>query len=272
MRVIFPFFFLLSINLSLAHDYWLQPRKFILSKGDTLVVHLYVGDRLKKEIERELQKDMTLKFEIFTDAKSVNLLDKSPDKILPVIEKEVDFEGLALIAMERNYAYVELNRKEFLEYVKHDVGDKELSEIEKLMKKLPPREIEREKYTRYIKSLIVAGRIFDGDIYKKVLGQRLEIILLNNPYRLKPGDSIEAQILFEGKPLANKTVIGYNIYQGKFFEYKVKTGRNGKVKFKVKNPGLWLIRLTHILPCSNCSDADWESFWASFSFEIPTSP
>lgn len=272
MRVVLLILFLISIEISSAHDYWLQPKKFALSKGDTLVVHLYVGDRLKKEIERELQKDMTLKFEILTDTKSVNLLDEFPDKMLPVIHRKIDFEGLALIAMERNYAYIKLNRKEFFEYIKHDVGEKEFGEIEKLMKKLPQREIEREKYTRYIKSLIIAGSNFDGDIYREILGQKLEIVFLKNPYKLKLGDDIEAQILFEGKPLANKTVMAYNLYEGKFFEQRAKTDEDGKVKFKVKNPGLWLIRLTHILPCENCDDADWESFWASFSFEIPTSP
>ncbi len=272
MLRIFLFFAFLSIEFSWAHDYWLQPKKFMLSKGDTLVVHLYVGDRLKKEIERELQKDMTLKFEILTDTKSVNLLDELPDKMLPVIEKKVDFEGLALIGMERSYAYIELNRKNFLEYIKHDVGEKELGEIKRLLRKLPKREVEKEKYTRYIKALIVSGDDFDGDVYKKVLNQKLEIVLLNNPYKLKPGDIIEAKILFEGKPLPDKTVMGYNFYEGKFFEYKARTDKEGKIKFKVKNPGLWLIRLTHILPCKNCSDADWESFWASFTFEIPTSP
>lgn len=259
---------LLLINLSLAHDYWLQPNKFVLSKGDTLIIHLYVGDKLNKEIERELQKDMTLKFEILTNNKSFNLLDEFPDKMFPVVKRKVDFEGLALVVMERNYAYINLNRKEFLEYLSHE----ELSEAKELMKELPARELEREKYTRYIKSLIVAGSDLDSDIYKKVLGQKLEIILINNPYKLKPGDSIEAQVLFEGKPLVNKTVTGYNIYGDQFFEYKAKTDRDGKVKFKVIHSGLWLIRLVHLLPCTDCKDADWESFWASFSFEIPTSP
>jgi uncharacterized GH25 family protein len=272
MLRIFLFFVFLSIEFSLAHDYWLQPKKFVLSKDDTLVVHLYVGDRLKKEIERELQKDMTLKFEILTDTKSVNLLDEFPDKMLPVIQRKVDFEGPALILMERSYAYIELNRKDFLEYIKHDVGKKELGEIKRLLRKFPQREIEKEKYTRYIKSLIVSEGNFDSDIYKKILDQKLEIVLLNNPYKLRPGDNIEAKILFEGKPLANKTVMGYNFYEGKYFEYRARTDKEGRVKFKVKNPGLWLIRLTHILPCTNCSDADWESFWASFSFWIPTSP
>jgi len=266
MRVILIILFF--VNFSLAHDYWLQPNRFIISRGDTLIVHLYVGDKLLREIEREFQKDMTLKFEILTDSKSFNLLNEIQDKMLPVLKKKVDFEGLALIVMERDFAYIKLNQKEFSEYLKHE----ELDEVEKLRKKLPVREFEREKYRRYIKSLIMVGSDPDGEVYKKILGQKLEIVLLSNPYRLKSSDSIEAQVLFEGRPLVNKVVMAYNVYDGKFFEYKARTDENGKVKFQVKNPGLWLIRLVHLLPCENCQDVDWESFWASFSFEIPISP
>ncbi len=265
MRKIFIILFL--VNFSLAHDYWLQPNKFVFSKNGTLIVHLYVGDKLTKELEREFQKNMTLRFEILTNSKNLNLLSELQDKALPVLKRKIDFEGLALIAMDRDYAYIKLNQNEFAEYLKHE----EMSEIEELRKKLPPREFERERYSRYIKSLIAVGDNFDGDIYKKVLGQKLEIVLLNNPYKLKPGDSVKAKILFRGKPLSGKTVMAYNVYDGKLFEYKAKTDENGEVKFKVEYSGFWLIRLVHLLPCERCEDVDWESFWASFSFFIPGS-
>jgi uncharacterized GH25 family protein len=257
---------ILIANLAFSHDYWLQPKKFHLSKGETLVVHLYVGDKLEKEIEREFQKNMTLKFELITDSSLFNLVDEIKDKSIPVLVKKINFEGLALLSMERDYAYIELKPKEFSEYLKHEG----LEDVQKLMEKLPPRKVERERYRRFIKSLIMIGDKPVGNVYGKILGQKLEIILLDNPFKTKPGDEITAQVLFDGKPLADKTITAYNLEpeSKKINEYKAKTDKSGRVKFKIENPGLWLIRLVHLLKCNGCENADWESFWASYSFEI----
>jgi uncharacterized GH25 family protein len=209
---------------------------------------------------------MTLKFELITDSSSFNLVDEIKDKSIPVLVKKINFEGLALLSMERDYAYIELKPEEFSEYLKHEG----LEDVQKLREKLPPRKVERERYRRFIKSLIMIGDKPVGNVYGKILGQKLEIILLDNPFKTKPGDEITAQVLFDGKPLADKTITAYNLEpeSKKINEYKAKTDKNGRVKFKIENPGLWLIRLVHLLKCNGCENADWESFWASYSFEI----
>lgn len=257
---------ILLLNQLYSHDYWLHPQKFRLSKGDTLIVHLFVGDKLNKEIEREFQKNMTKKFELITDETKFNLIDGLKDGTIPVLNRKVDFEGLGLILMERDFAYIELKPEEFQEYLEHE----NLDEIKEIWKKMGKREVEKERYSRFLKSLIVSGSNFKGDIYKKVFGQKLEIILLQNPFELSVGDSMEAKILFEGKPLPYKTVMVYNqsSKDGKFTEQRIKTDKNGIVKFKLNSDGFWLIRLVHLLPCDKCKDVNWESFWASFSFEI----
>jgi len=259
MRKILIFLFI--FNFVYAHDYWLRPQKFVLSKGDTLIVHLYVGDKLKAEVERELQREMTEKFELVKNDGIVDLLSQVKDKSVPVLKKEVDFDGLGLIAMERGWAYIELKPKEFNEYLKHEG-------ITDIKVKLEGG-VQKERYRRYIKSLVLSGDKIEGEIYKKVIGQRLEIVLLKNPYLLKVGDELEVQVLFEGKPLTNKIVTLYSAGQNDVFEQKAKTNKNGIAKFKVKNLGFQLVRLVHLRRCENCDNVNWESFWGSFSFEIP---
>lgn len=259
MRKILIFLFI--FNFVYAHDYWLRPQKFILSKGDTLIVHLYVGDKLKAEIERELQMEMTEKFELVKNDGIVDLLSQANDKSLPILKREIDFDGLGLIVMERGWAHIELNAQEFNEYLKHE-GITDIKIDSK-------NGVQKERYRRYLKSLVLSGEEVKGEIYKKVLGQRLEIVLLKNPYLLKVGDDLEVQVLFEGKPLVNKIVTLYSTGQNDVFEQRVKTNKNGVAKFKVKNSGFQLVRLVHLRKCENCDDINWESFWASFSFEIP---
>ncbi|CUS90151.1 hypothetical protein JGI16_11664 [Candidatus Kryptonium thompsonii] len=69
--------------------------------------------------------------------------------------------------------------------------------------------------------------------------------------------------------LANKIVTLYGAGQNDVFEQKAKTNKNGIAKFKVKNSGFQLVRLVHLRRCENCDNVNWESFWGSFSFEIP---
>jgi len=34
-------------------------------------------------------------------------------------------------------------------------------------------------------------------------------------------------------------------------------------------PGLWLIKAVHMVPAPEGSGAEWESLWASLTFELP---
>ena len=45
------------------------------------------------------------------------------------------------------------------------------------------------------------------DLYKKMVGHPYEIILLQNPYKLKKGDWFKAQVFIDGKPLASPLIL-----------------------------------------------------------------
>lgn len=256
---------LLFIVPLFAHDYWLQPEKFILAKGDTLAVHLYVGDELKVDIERPLQKNMTPRFELHTPDGIIDLRSLQADSVQPVVKRAVDFVGQGLLVMNRDFAFIELTPEQFSDYLRHEG----LEEIEALRAKMDKRTKERERYARFIKSLIQVDKNNQGELYNKVVGQKLEIVLLQNPFLAKPGDELAAKILFEGKPLPDKSVMAlYKDQQGQVKVFKSITNKNGVAQFKLTGPGMWVIRLVHLLPCKGCNDVDWESFWASYSFWI----
>lgn len=259
MKNVYLLFFLLSFTtLSWAHDYWLEADKFQVAVGEDLVVHLYVGHNFDAEIERKLQKDMTSKFILVTKEKSIDLLNEFSEGNFPIVKRKLDLAGPTLLVMERNFASIELEKDKFVKYLKEEQGEHA---------KLHNNEgKQRERYARCIKSLVVCGDKPQGDIHKKVFGQKLEIILLQNPYTTSLGGSIEAKILFDGKPLANKMVMAQNKdAEGKINTLKAKTNSEGIAKFTINHKGVWIVRLVHILPLVD-EDYDWESFWASYSF------
>lgn len=47
-----------------------------------------------------------------------------------------------------------------------------------------------------------------------------------------------------------------------------KTTEKGICNFHLANNGEWFIHGTYMIPCPDKIDADWESFWSSYSFAL----
>jgi hypothetical protein len=46
----------------------------------------------------------------------------------------------------------------------------------------------------------------------------------------------------------------------------------GAFSFMLPRAGVWLIKSVHMVRAWFFSDADWDSFWASLTFEAPKAP
>lgn len=246
-----------------SHEYLLIAEQYIVKRGDQLYVHLFVSQGFNVELERTLEKNNTRNFKMYTNTGTVDLLSATPDKQLPVMEKTVDFDGLAMIAMERDYSRIELEPAKFAQYLEDDHLDNISFDASR------SSQPQREKYSRYLKALLLSGNDAGGDLYKKELGYHLEIILLKNPYLLKEGDEVSAKVVFMGLPLANKTVtIRNREADDNAISFLTKTNGDGIFTFRITKGGTWAVHLTHMIPCSDKKDCDWESFWASYTFGI----
>ena len=266
--------FLFLVGVAYSHDIWLAPERFVLMRGDTLIVHQLVGTELDTEDDLALMRTMTSRFELITPQGTVDLLGELPDMrtrpvVQPVLKRKLDFEGLALVTMDHGFIWDEWPREEFLENLEHE--EFAIEKFEPHMRRGPT---ERERYRRALKALVSVGNVSRGDLHKRVVGQRVEILLLQNPYLLDPGDDIEVQVLFDGEPLPNKLVRAFRRTGGQpVMKSKALTNEQGIARFRLDRAGAWLIRLVHMLPCAeradvDCEEVDWESYWAAYSFEL----
>ena len=252
----------------LAHDYWLAPERFAVEKGGELVVRLFVGMDLEPDTERELQKDMTERFVLVAaDGAETDLLDGATFGGKPVLRRKLATPGARLLRMDRAVAHIELEDEKFTEYLEHEG----LADAAKLRAKVGHREKERERYRRYLKSLVAAAPApHSKGLHDRPLGQKIEILLLDDPFRERPGEPLRAKVLFDGKPLAGRTVwANHRDDETGFVKLEARTDENGVATFRPERPGLWVVRLIHMRVCPDEKVADWESFWASFSFELP---
>lgn len=238
--------------------------KYKVQKGDTLEMHLFVGDGFNIQLERPMQTSLTKKFELITQAGTTNLLTETKDQALPIVNRKVDFDGLGLLYLERDYSRIALATDKFLAYLKED-------HIENItVKKDPSHTMQSERYSRYIKALVQSGKPSKTDtLYRKKTGKIFEIILLQNPYLLHSGEVLKAQIFFMDKPLGNKVITARNRTGNENTLFLTsRTDKNGICFFKLPRKGEWLLHATQMISCPDKTDSDWESFWTSYSFEI----
>lgn len=106
--------------------------------------------------------------------------------------------------------------------------------------------------------IYVQSKSITGDtLYKTRVGQHLEILLLSNPYQIKIGSTLNAQILFMGKPLPNKIIFARNrIGNQPSTLQKSKTNIDGICTFILNKKGNWFIHTTHMIACSEPAEAD----------------
>lgn len=261
MRILSLVVGVLLFSAVLAHEYILIADKFHLSKGDTLEVHLFVADGFNVELERPLQKGINKKFELITAAATKDLMAAGSEGDLPIINTPVDFDGLGLIHLERNFSRISLENAKFKDYLKEDhIENIKIDESKKN---------QRERYLRFIKCLVQSGKPNGDTTYKLITGQDYEIVLLTNPYLAKVGSKVKAKLLFKGKPLVGKVITARNRIGGEAASKQLaRTNEKGECSFTITRKGDWFFHTTHMIPCPDQNDSDWESYWASYSFGV----
>lgn len=122
----------------------------------------------------------------------------------------------------------------------------------------------QEIYSRCAKSLI-AGPRAEADTTQRRIGCPLELFPETNPYRQ---NDLQLRLLYQDKPLEGALVVAFN-KADPLAKLKARTDRDGRVTFKLPRSGTWLVTSVHMIATARFVRADWESFWASLTFELP---
>jgi uncharacterized GH25 family protein len=124
----------------------------------------------------------------------------------------------------------------------------------------------KERYTMYAKALLLSGAPDDG--YSRPVGTPIEIVPMVDPYRLKAGEPLRVRVLFRGQPVANVAVKALSTRDEDGKQNIIgRTNADGVVSIP-SGPGLWRVQTIH-MERSTKPDVDWESYWATLTFEVP---
>lgn len=246
-----------------SHDLYLMPKSFVTVKGSQLHVMFENGDEfpvgvsaVKPEKLRNtklLSRGGTANFE--------NIVAKAKRTLATV---QVPAAGIAILTASTVPTFIELDSQKFRSYLEHENLPDPLKWREAHGETDKPG---RERYSKYVKSIILAGK--PDEFFREHTGLIIEIVPELNPYSLHPGATLPVQVLFRGKPAADVAVESAWLENGKAkMEVVGRTDASGRVKIPVKATGAHRLHAIVMERCAEPQIADWESFWASLTFEI----
>ncbi len=243
---------------AVAHDFWIEPGNFRPAVGAKVPLRLFVGMDFAGQATVYLPDTFERYSSIGPDGER-NIPGTLGDD--PAGQFTVSRPGPYIVAYRSTLFTVTFDTlTEFEQYL-----EKEGLERVKTLHAYgaPKGKVIRENYSRSAKSLVVAGQ--PGAAADRALGLRLELIAEKNPYTTA---RVPLRLLYEGKPLANALVVAFNKAEP-LKKQKARTDKDGRAQLDFSRPGTWLVTSVHMFPAPPKTNADWESVWASLTFERP---
>jgi uncharacterized GH25 family protein len=249
---------LAGVSLS-AHDMWIEPTTFLPASDRTIGLRLRVGQDLMGD---PLPRDPQLISQFII----VDAAGKKPvvgrDGADPAGLVRLTTPGLAIVGYRSNPSPIVLPAEKFNQYLT-DEGLEPIASIraERHQTTADAHEI----FARCAKSLLLSGPASPIQ-HDQVLGFTLELVAERNPYALGRDEDLPVKLLYEGKPLPGALVVAMNRAQPSA-RLTARSDKNGRVRFRLPEGGMWLVKAVHMIPAPAGSGAEWASFWASLTFE-----
>jgi uncharacterized GH25 family protein len=242
--------------IATAHEFWVEPSAFSLATGARLDVRLCIGDGAESwplpRNERRIER-----FETIGQSAKIPLL--GIDGADPAGIARLQMPGGYIVAFESKQTLANMPAAEFSAYLK----EKGLEQILKLREhRGESQRGARDAYSRHAKALIRVGESQEA-LVDRAIGLRLELIA--GPEH--PDGQRNFQLRYEGKPLANALVTA-TLLGGAASDLHARTDKQGRATFSLQAAGAWRIAAVHMIQ-ARAASADWESLWASLTFERP---
>ncbi|MFQ6082327.1 MAG: DUF4198 domain-containing protein [Candidatus Aminicenantia bacterium] len=195
-----------------AHSLWISVENYKLKPGEKTSYFIGFGHRYLSREERvvNLKENYQLRF------KDVMFIDPDGEKVSLIPSK-----GTGKISGEKEGTYILTVKYERKANEPYGPSGK------------------------YAKAIIQVGNKDKG--FSQVCGHRIELIPLENPAKIKPGDSLPVRVLFEGKPISTFIYATYANFKPEkdAFPSMVKSNQQGIAEIKITQKGEWMIFVSH---------------------------
>ncbi len=252
-----------------AHEFWLHPSRFVAQAGDTIAVRAFVGENLLGEVV-PYRPPRVRRFEAVGGGDSSGngggVRDLRPGAIAgadPWVRFVLGASGGTHLLYDSEFASLTLEAARFDAYLAEEGLDSVLAT--RRAAALP--DSGRERYRRCAKAWIAAA----PETIPPPLGLEFEVVALARPVA---GAPLSLEVRFRDRPLAGALVRAWR--EGSSSSAPAREGRtgpDGRLSLSALEPGVWLVHSVHMIPSADRAAADWESYWAAWTFEVtPATP
>lgn len=245
-----------------AHDFWIEPSTFRAQSGALVKLALRVGHAWEGEAVRR-NPDRIERFVLVSEAGETPVLGVDG----------ADPAGLARPSGRGVVQVVAYRGNRVAHRMEGPAFERYLAE-EGLTQALATRKARgqttlagREVYSRCAKALLAIGKVTAGGHDRRV-GLPLELVPEADPYAHTAGAPMPVRLFYDGAPVADVLVQAV-AREAPGRAIQARTDAEGRVRLPLGRSSGWLIKAVHMVPAPSGVDADWESFWASLTFEIP---
>lgn len=241
-----------------AHEFWIEPASFTVQVGEPVAVELRVGDELPGQaVPRDEVR--TLRFEsVGADGSSVPIRGREGGTPAGLVRfREA---GARTIAFESTHTRIEIDAERFEAYLEDKGLEHVAAERRQRGERARPG---RERFARCAKALIAVDSEQGND---RALGMTLELVAETDPYQPAADGSVSLRLLFRGRPLPKVLVKAWHRGPGGT-AISARTDNEGRVSMPLPGPGMWLVSAVHMLRSDRWPEAEWESYWASLTFD-----
>lgn len=268
------------VTAARAHTLFLKLDSFFLEPNSTATVALINGDF--DNSENAIARDRMLDVSVVGPGGVVHppesawrdsaVFHWSPDSVdTAMLTFETGGPGTYVIGVSTAARVITLSAEDFNEYLVHD-GITALIEERAAAGKTNDEATER--YSKHVKALVQVGDARSGE-WTHELGYPVEFMPLSNPYELGRGDELQVRFLRAGRPVANQLV--YANYEdhhghdaaGEHVEaVTTRTDADGVATIRLGGTGRWYVRTIHMVETTSEADIDYESNWATLTFQV----
>ena len=241
-----------------AHDMWIEPATFAPETGQVVGVRLRVGQDLLGD---PLPRNSPLINQFIAEDTSGRRPVVGREGADPAGFVRVATPGLLVIGYRSNPSTVELPAAKFNQYLKEE-GLEAIAALRASRNESGAKAT--DLFSRCAKSLLSSG---SSTLPDRPLGFTLELVAERNPYAIRAGDDLPVRLTYENRPLAGALVVAINRLNPAE-KHSARTDKNGRVRFRLQQGGMWLIKSVHMVP----ANAAWSSYWASLTFELKPTP
>ena len=247
---------------SAGHDFWLEPSTFRAQTGDEISLTLRVGQNLRGDTLPYIDAWFS-DFSVLTDADARPVEGVMGDD--PAGRFVTAAPGTHVIGYRSTNSFVELDSQKFHDYLAKEGLE---SVVEIRTQRGDADSAGLEYFSRCAKTLVSVGENSSGKAFNKVLGYTLELIPESDPSAMTLGESLPIQLLYASEPIENVLIVAFTKAEPEK-KFSARTDSNGRVNLDLDRPGIWLVKAVHMIEVSPADPkADWESFWASLSFQL----